>query len=75
MLDKSNSRTARFTVIGTSLSFLFLMSCLPGILSADSDIKGAVLNIPTKIEKDVNVVIGKDNQAHQTSIITEWRQH
>lgn len=35
---------------------------------AQSSIKGGLFNLPTKIKKDVNVAIGKDNTANQTSI-------
>ncbi len=36
--------------------------------SADSDIKGAVINVPGKINQAVNVAVGKNVDATQSSI-------
>lgn len=41
------------------LSIVILIFLNPFLTSSDSEIKGAVLNMPTNIEKDVNVAIVK----------------
>lgn len=55
-------------VLLCAISLIFVV---PSSALSESDIKGAVLNVPTELNKDVNAAIGKDNKASQTSIVAK----